>query len=150
MNQDHSEKELSQSARFAQNSLASVRAALRGREASVPHLFGDMRASLHLAADHWLRQSGEPVHTGWGDQETRFLRMAPTSLQEDYLQIAGAIPRLAGDLTEQLGSTQIWYFVVGAPSLAVWREKAEDWTQKATRFIEPCSTWTRHSHGPSD
>jgi hypothetical protein len=122
--------------RAARSRLADARSALRRSEADVAQLFADMGGALQAALDCWLLGQPPFVADGSGDREARFLRFAQPDLQADYLRLAGALPRLAGNLIAELGPDRAGLVDLTAPSLATLSAALRDWLGHAGTLVE--------------
>lgn len=91
MTEDSDGQWADQAKQFAGNNLDKVRSALGQKRKHLGFLFNDMQEALNWAIDVWLCLRGQRCRTGWRDQEARFLRLAPQTLQDEYLRVAGGV-----------------------------------------------------------
>ncbi len=135
MTEDSDGQWADQARQFAGNNLDKVRSALGQKRKHLGFLFNDMQEALNWAVDVWLCLWGQRCRTGWHDQEARFLRVAPSALQDEYLRIAGGVTQLAGGLLDVLGTDRLDEVSVADPSLDAWRQQAGAWLMDAERLV---------------
>lgn len=119
----------------ALDALERVRAVLQGPRIVLGPLFDDMSIALHSAVECWLRRREEPISADWVEREARLLRLAPPALRDDYLRVAGAVPRIAEELLDLVEPAELREFAIDTPALASWRVSALDWMDSATLIV---------------
>jgi len=135
MTEDSDDRWAEQAKQFASNNLDKVRSAFGGGRRHLGFLFNDMQEALNWAVDAWLCLRGERCHSGWHDQEARFLRIAPQMLQDEYLRVAGGVTRLASDLLDVLGTDRLDEVAVDNATLDTWRRQAKAWLTDAEALV---------------
>lgn len=126
---------------FARTDLWKVEAALNCKESThVGLLFNHMHDALSWACSTWLHLQGhDPSGISWNDMEARFLRLAPTGLQDNYLTMGQQTNDLEAAFYTLVGQgprdgTSHW--LLSAPSLSVWRLDALRWHENASALVE--------------
>jgi hypothetical protein len=135
MNEDSDSRWSEQARGFANNNLNDVRYVLGGGRRYLGSFFNHMQSALHWAVDAWLCLRGERCRLGWHDQEARFLRIAPRTLQDEYLRVAGNVTQLASDLLDVLGTARLDEVAVDHPTLDAWRRQAKAWLADAEALV---------------
>lgn len=148
MTEDSDGRWADQARQFADNDMNKVRSALGQKRKHLGFLFNDMQGALNWAVDVWLCLRGQRCRTGWHDQEARFLRLAPQTLQDEYLQVAGGVTPLAGSLLAVLGTDRLDEVLVADPSLDAWRQQASAWLMDAEKLVNELTSPELSPHPP--
>lgn len=148
MTEDSDNRWIEQVRRFANNDLNDVRYVLGGGRRYLGSLFNHMQGALHWAVDAWLCLRGERCRSGWHDQEARFLRIAPRTLQDEYLRVAGNVTQLASDLLDVLGTDRLDEVAVDHPTLDAWRRQAKAWLADAEALVGKLTNPDTSTHPP--
>lgn len=135
MNENSDSRWSEQARGFANKNLNDVRYVLGGGRRYLGSLFNHMQGALHWAVDAWLCLRGERCHSGWHDQEARFLRIAPQALQDEYLRVTGDVTQLASNLFDVLGTDRLDEVAVDNPTLDAWRRQAKAWLMDAEALV---------------